>query len=129
MSCLFLIGRLLYGGFFLVAGILHFVRLAAMTPYAASKGVPAPRLAVLGSGVLAALGGLSIVLGAWPQQGVLLLVVFLVPVTLSMHNFWADRDPATRQVNQVQFEKNLPLLGGALMVLFVPPPWPLSLAR
>jgi putative oxidoreductase len=129
MDSLFLLGRALYGGFFLISGLRHFSQLNAMVPYAASKGVPAPKMAVLGSGLLAFLGGLSILLGLWPRWGVLLIAVFLLPVTFSMHNYWADRDPQTRQMNQVQFHKNLALLGAALMLLMVPEPWVLRLGR
>jgi len=129
MDYLFLVGRVLYGGFFLVSGLNHFSQLNAMVPYAASKGVPAPKLAVLGSGLLAFLGGLSILLGLWPRAGVLLLAIFLLPVTFGMHNYWADRDPQTRQMNQVQFHKNMALLGAALMLLMIPEPWVLSLGR
>lgn len=127
MEYLFLLGRVLYGGFFLFAGLGHFTGLATMTPYAAAKGVPAPKPAVLGSGVILVFGGLSIVLGLRPDWGVGLLVVFLVPTTVTMHNFWADTDPAARQVNQVMFMKNAALLGAALISLMIPEPWPLSL--
>lgn len=129
MSYLFLLGRILYGGFFLISGIRHFRQVGAMVPYAASKGVPAPRAAILGSGLLAALGGLSILLGAWPRWGVMLIAVFLLPVSLQMHNYWADRDPQTRQMNQVQFHKNMALLGAVLMLLMIPEPWALSVGR
>jgi putative oxidoreductase len=129
MNYLFFLGRLLFGGFFLLAGSRHFTRLAAMAPYAASKGVPFPKAAVLGSGLLAALGGLSILLGLRPKCGILLLAIFLVPTTIAMHNFWADRDPQARQFNEVQFQKNLALLGGALMFLLIPEPWVLSLGQ
>lgn len=129
MDYLFLVGRVLYGGFFLVSGLNHFSQLNAMVPYAASKGVPAPKLAVLGSGLLAFLGGLSVLLGLWPRAGVLLLAIFLLPVTFGMHNYWADGDPQTRQMNQVQFHKNMALLGAALMLLMIPEPWVLSLGR
>jgi putative oxidoreductase len=129
MSYLFLLGRILYGGFFLLAGSRHFTQLNGMVPYAASKGVPAPKIAVLGSGLLAVLGGLSIVLGLWPRCGALLIAVFLLPVSFAMHNFWADKDPQARQLNQVQFQKNMALLGGALMLLMIPEPWVLGLGR
>jgi putative oxidoreductase len=86
-------------------------------------------LAVLGSGVLLALGGLSILLGVQPKWGVLFLVLFLVPVTFTMHNYWADKDPQMRQNNEINFHKNLALLGAALMLLAIPEPWPLSLAH
>ncbi len=129
MDYLFLLGRILFGGFFVIAGARHFTRLSVMTPYAASKGVPAPKVAVLGAGLLAALGGASILVGLWPKCGVLLLAIFLVPVSFAMHNFWADSDPQARQFNETQFSKNLALLGGALMLLGVPEPWVLSLGR
>jgi hypothetical protein len=49
-------------------------------------------------------------LGAW------LLVLFLVPVTLMMHNFWAVRDPMMAQLPMAMFLKNVTMLGGALLV-------------
>ena len=42
-----------------------------MSGYAASKGVPAAELAVLGSGAMVALGGLSLLLGVKPKMGAL----------------------------------------------------------
>jgi uncharacterized membrane protein YphA (DoxX/SURF4 family) len=126
MEYLFLLGRILFGGFFLFNGYRHLTGVSAMAPYAASKGVPAPQLAVLGSGLLIAFGGLSVLLGLWPKWGVLCLALFLIPVSYTMHNYWADKDPAMRQNNQIQFHKNLALLGAALMLLAIPEPWPLS---
>ena len=122
----FLLGRILYGGFFIVAGVNHFRHTAMMTGYVASKGIPAPRLAVFGSGVLLLLGGLSIALGFRPTWGVAFLTVFLVPTTLSLHNFWADTDPSARMNNLVNFEKNTALLGAAWMFLLLPQPWVFS---
>jgi uncharacterized membrane protein YphA (DoxX/SURF4 family) len=124
---LFLLGRILYGGFFLLNAYRHFTRAAAMAPYAGSRGVPAPKAAILGSGVLLLLGGLSILLGVRPRLGILCVVLFLLPVTFTMHNYWADRDPQARQMNEVQFSKNVALLGAALMLLAIPEPWWLSL--
>src|SRR5262249_39627963 len=42
MKAPFLIGRLLFGGFFLYNGIHHLMKGRQMAPYAQSKGVPAP---------------------------------------------------------------------------------------
>ena len=127
MHYLFLAGRILYGWFFLLAGIDHFRRVEMMAPYAKSKGVPSPRAGVLGSGALIVLGGLSVLLGVRPVWGVLLLTVFLVPTTFLMHNYWADTDPSARQGNLTNFKKNIALLGAAWMFLLIPQPWPLSL--
>src|SRR5256886_6718917 len=66
--------------------------------YAAQAGVPAPGLLVPLSGVIAILGGLSVTLGYKAKVGAWLLVLFLVPVTLKMHAFWAVTDPMMRGI-------------------------------
>jgi uncharacterized membrane protein YphA (DoxX/SURF4 family) len=126
MDLLFLIGRVLYSLIFLMSGLNHFMQWEQMAQYAQSKGVPSPKLAVAGSGVLLLLGGLSVLLGFYPTIGLILLIVFLVPTTLLMHNFWAVEDPIQRQMEMVNFLKNLALLGAALGLLTVEE-WPLSL--
>ncbi len=126
MQYLFLAGRVLYGGFFLVAGIDHLRRVERMTPYTEAKGVPAPRLAVLVSGLVLILGGLSMLLGAYPTVGVGLLTVFLVPVSLVMHRYWAATDPMARQTDLTHFKKNIALLGAGWMLLAIPQPWMFS---
>jgi putative oxidoreductase len=125
---LFLLGRLLYGGFFVLAGINHFQNLAMLAGYAGFKGVPAPKVAVAGSGVLILLGGLSIMSGFQTTLGLICIVLFLVPVTLMMHTYWSDTDPQTKMQNKVNFQKNVALLGAAVMLQIVQEPWPLSLS-
>ena len=127
MQYVFLAGRLLYGGFFLLSGIDHWRYVNMMAPYAQSKGVPFARGAVRVSGLVIILGGLSLLLGVQPTCGVLLLTIFLIPTTVLMHNYWAAADPSGRQVELVNFKKNIALLGAAWMLLFIPQPWPLSL--
>uniref|UniRef100_A0A7C1JUB4 DoxX family membrane protein n=1 Tax=Caldilinea aerophila TaxID=133453 RepID=A0A7C1JUB4_9CHLR len=127
MEILFLIGRIVLGAYYLFNAFNHFRNLEMMTGYAASKGVPAPKLAVAGTGVLLLLGGLSILLGYQPTIGVLLIVVFLVPVAFMMHNFWAVQDPQMKMAEMVNFMKNIALAASALMFLAIPQPWPFSL--
>ncbi len=55
--------------------------------------------------------------------------MFLLPVTLIMHAFWADHDAARRSLNIVHFAKNFGLLGSTLMFAAIPRPWPYSLER
>ena len=122
MQYLFLAGRVLYGGFFLLAGIDHFRYVSMMTPYAASKGIPAPRLGVLGSGSFIILGGLSVLLGVRPTWGVLFLTAFLLPTSFLMHNYWTASDPSVRQLDVTNFKKNIALLGASWMLLLIPQP-------
>lgn len=133
MDVLFLIGRVLFGGYFIMSGINHFAQHTMMTQYSGSKGVPAPGLAVGGSGLLILLGGLSVLLGFWPEIGLWLLVAFLVIVTPKMHNFWAITDPNQKMAEMINFTKNVALIGAALMMLKATEaafgPWPFSLER
>jgi uncharacterized membrane protein YphA (DoxX/SURF4 family) len=126
MAGLFLLGRLLFGGYFVYSGFNHFVSTAMMAQYAGAKGVPSPEIAVLATGVLMLAGGTMILLGLWPHVGALCIVVFLAGVTPIMHNFWTASDAGARTADMMQFTKNLALLGGALGLLGVPRPWPFS---
>jgi putative oxidoreductase len=127
MEYLFLLGRVLFGGLWLYYGVRHFQNASMMAGYVASKGVPAARLAILVSGALLLLGGLSMLLGLYPTWGIACLTVFLVPTTLIMHNFWVDTDPSARMNNLINFHKNMALLGALWMMTLLPQPWVLSL--
>ena len=116
MDVIVLIGRILFAFLFLTSGYAHFAQRGMMVPYAASKGVPAAMTAVLGGGVLLLAGGLSVLLGVWADLGALLLVVFLVPTAIMMHGFWKETDPQARQMETVQFSKDLALAGASLML-------------
>ena len=108
------VARALFAAIFLGAGPSHFS--PAAIGYASSAGVPFASFLVPASGVLAFLGGLSVLLGWHARLGAALLVAFLVPVTLSMHAFWAVTDPMIAQMQYAMFMKNLGLLGGALLI-------------
>lgn len=127
MEYLFLVGRVLFAIFFLNSARGHFTNADMMAGYAASKGVPAAKLGVLGTGVLLLLGGLGIILGLWVQWALLCLVVFLVPTSLMMHAYWKVTDPAARMAERMNFLRNVALLGAVIMFYFIPTPWQLSL--
>lgn len=126
MNDLFLLGRVLYGGFFVVAGINHFQHLDMLAGFAGFKSVPAPKVSVMFSGLLILAGGLSVMVGFQPTLGVICIALFLIPVTFMMHTYWSDTDQNMKINNRVNFQKNVALLGAALMLLVVPQPWPLS---
>jgi len=126
-SAIFLIGRLLLGGFFINSGYNHFKSIDMMSAYAKSKGIPSAKAAVAFTGLLLAIGGLSILLGVYPRIGVIALVLFFVPVTFVMHAFWKVQDPQMKMGERVNFTKNVALLGAVLMLLSIAEPWPISL--
>lgn len=127
MKAPFLIGRLLFGGFFLQAGIHHFKEREAMAQYAGSKGVPLPDIAVTATGIMLTAGGASVLLGVKPKLGTLAIIGFLAGVSPIMHDFWKAEDPERRQNDMINFMKNVALLGGAMALMGMEEPWPASL--
>jgi putative oxidoreductase len=109
-----LLGRVLYSFVFIMAAPGHFK--AGTIAYAASTGVPMPNILVPLSGVIALLGGLSVLLGYRAKCGAWLLVIFLVPVTVMMHKFWGLPDPMAAMMQQIMFMKNISMLGAALLI-------------
>ena len=109
-------GRILFGLIFVLSSLGHFS--PGIIAYAADHGVPMARLLVPLSGVMALLGGLSVMFGFMARIGAALLIVFLVPVILTMHRFWGVADPNEAMVQQIMFMKNLSMLGGALLLAY-----------
>ena len=127
MRALFIVGRTLFGGFFVYSGVNHFQHAGALTQYAQAKGVPAAEEAVKATGALLIASGLSVMAGIKPRQGLAGIIAFLVPTTLQMHRFWEEADAQTRQVESINFSKNIALIGAALTAMQIDEPWPAGL--
>ena len=116
MDILLVIGRVLFALIFINSGIAHLTKLNDMTGYAQFKKVPAPKLAVIVTGLMLIIGALYIVFGVYADLGALLLAIFLVPSAFMMHNFWTIQDPQAKQGEMINFFKNLSLAGAALII-------------
>ena len=116
MDLILVIGRILFGGFFLMSGINHFTKLEAMTGYAKYKKLPAAKLGVLISGLMLVIGGLSVILGYYADLGALLLAIFLVLAAVIFHNFWKETDATAKQNEMLGFMKDIALAGAALIL-------------
>lgn len=110
------VGRALFAAIFVLSSFGHFTQKSI--DYAAQHGVPFAAILVPISGVLALVGGLSVLLGFKARIGALLLLLFLVPVTLAMHNFWAVTDPTQHEMQRIMFMKNLTMIGATLMLVY-----------
>jgi len=109
-----LIGRLLFAFIFLGAAPRHFT--SEGISHAAELGVPFASFFVPMSGVLAIAGALLVSFGFHAKWGAWMLVLFLIPVTLGMHQFWTIADPEPRRIQLAMFMKNVSMLGGALFL-------------
>src|ERR1035438_1422500 len=93
MKYIVLVGRILFSFIFIMTIMGHFSQ--QDISFAAAAGVPLASFAVPISGIIALLGGLSIAFGYKAKWGAWLIVLFLVPITIMMHNFWAAPDKMT----------------------------------
>jgi len=123
----FLLGRMLFGGYFIMSGINHFKQTKQLAKYAGAKGVPKPDAAVRATGAVLIAGGTSILLGLKPKLGTAAIVGFLAGVSPIMHDFW-NEDAEQRMNDMINFTKNLALVGGATALMAVEEPWPASIA-
>jgi putative oxidoreductase len=110
------IGRILFGLMFVIGSLAHFHGETVALAYA--NGVPAPEILVPLSGWIELVGGMSILLGFKARWGALLLIAFLIPDSFVMHHYWS-LNGAAADIQREMFVKNLGLLGGAMLVLYV----------
>ena len=121
------IGRMIFGGYFLYNGVIHFTHREDLAKDAASKGVPHPELAVAATGAALVFGGASIILGVKPNLGTGAITGFLATVSPIMHNYWQQKGQK-RTTEMHQFTKNLALLGGAMALMGTEETWPARLS-
>jgi uncharacterized membrane protein YphA (DoxX/SURF4 family) len=126
MKAAFLIGRLVFGGFFLYNGIHHLKERKSLAQYAETKNVPLADAVVATTGVVLMAGGVSILLGIKPKLGTAAIAGFLAGVSPVMHDFWRIDEPNQRMNEMINFSKNMALLGSALALMGIEEPWPAS---
>jgi uncharacterized membrane protein YphA (DoxX/SURF4 family) len=85
--------------------------------------IPWTPLLLLMATLFELVGGLSVLLGMKEKLGASLLVLFLIPSTILMHQFWFIEGPG-REVQLAHFLKNLAILGGLLMIILNAPSEP-----
>jgi len=84
--------------------------------YMSSKGLPFTEV-LLGLTILIELGGgLLIAAGWYARWAALAVFLFIIPTTLVFHNFWTF-EGMERQMQMIQFLKNLAIMGGLLYVV------------
>ena len=115
-STLMIIGRVIFGAFFVIAGIRNFLHFSDRMKLPTNYGwpLPAPLLA-LGFAVQL-LGGLALIFSVWTVAGALSLIAFLIGATPLYHNLFlfkgSERDPHL-YLTMV----NITLAGGLLLIV------------
>lgn len=116
-------GRLLTGSTYAVLGYGAFrepgprVEEAATLMAAIRNRVPLPigdTQVVRVNGAIQAACGVLLALGVAPRLSALVLAGAMIPTTLAAHQFWTVEDAGARKQQQVQFHKNMAMIGGLL---------------
>src|SRR6059036_625947 len=110
-------GRVMFALIFFLSGVVHFTdlnRFVALMPAA----IQFRTFWVMISAVVELVGATLIVTNRYPRLGAWLIVVFLVPVTITVHGVAILTAP-DRQMQQIQtsfFLKGVAMTGAALLI-------------
>jgi len=127
-TAIHVVGRVLFSMMFIMGGMNHLMKLNDTSAYAESKGVPAPKVLTVVSGLMITVGGVLVLLGWHRFIGAGLIAIFLFSTAMVMHAFWKETDPAARTNEMAHFMKDLAMAGAALLIAFYAPTvWPMSL--
>lgn len=115
-ATLVLIGRIVFGLFFVVAALRNTIHFKDRLPSPTNYGFNMPPALVVTGFAMQWLGGLSLLLGLYPVIGALILIAFLALAAGFYHNLFRfegkDRDP------HLYFTLvNITLAGGLLLVI------------
>jgi len=119
MNAVFLIARILFALIFTLSAVGHLTKADAMAGYAAYKGAPGGKFGVIASGVTMGLGALMVLFGIYGDIGALLVFATLIPISFYMHAYWKESDAQAKQTDQISFNKNVGLMGGALALFLL----------
>ncbi|MBI4502033.1 MAG: hypothetical protein HY700_12845 [Gemmatimonadetes bacterium] len=123
-------GRVVFAVALMVLSVGHFTSTEALVGYASAKKVPTPKVAVVVSGILIWAGAILIALGWHRFIGAGLVILFLLPVSFRIHDYWNATDPNMRMMDRIQFWKNIGFIGAALFfAVYSGPEWPMSLGH
>lgn len=116
-------GRLLLGGFFLVAGIANLVTPGSIRDHIDRMrgfGMPAPA-AAFWCGIALQFVGVALVLANYRADlGALCLIAFTLLATAIFHRFWQKTDPAQKRMSKLFLLSNLAIVGGLLLLVRAP---------
>ncbi len=110
-----LFARIFLGILFLVSGGMKVAGFSTVVGYAAAKGLPFPAASIALAAAIELAGAAMLFLGYRARLASFVLFLYLIPITLIFHNFWASHG-VEAQMQMVNFLKNIAIMGGLLMV-------------
>lgn len=127
MDILLLVGRILYGCYFVILGGSYIKSSARLSRREGLRSLPYPRILVYVCALLAILGGIGIIIGSHMNLALAAIILMLVFTSLRLHDYWNADTPEAIAIEMSLFLKNIALLGAALMMYSILSPWAYSL--
>lgn len=115
-----LVGRILLGGMFVVAGLRHVMIVPVLTTAVQARGLPFPQAVVLAGTGFQIVAGLALALGFFVAWAALGLILFTAVASLMLVNFW-DKQGEERVALTNAFQTNIGLIGGLLLAATLTP--------
>jgi putative oxidoreductase len=115
VSILWILGRLLLGGLYVMGGIKHFFIMPAVLEMMKARGVPAPKLVLIAGSFFQIICGLLFVLGISVPLAATGLIIFTIAASIMLLNFWDLESGPAREGLMNAFYTNIALIGGLLI--------------
>lgn len=109
------LARPLLASMFLAGGIDALRNPEARVEAVRDAGLAEPERLVQVNGATMLIGGLALATNRLPRLSSLALAGTLVPTTYVGHAFWKETDPSAKAMQQINFLKNVSMLGGLLL--------------
>ncbi|NOT40120.1 MAG: DoxX family protein [Alphaproteobacteria bacterium] len=114
MTAFATLGRILLGLYFLAAGagkIMSPIPVEQVAHMAAS-GIPSAELMFVAAGACETIAGICMVLGLHTRLVAILLALFCVLASVTLHAFWKEPEGHEKLVQMIMFLKNMSTMAG-----------------
>ena len=115
-----LVGRILLAVLFIWSGFGKLTGFEGVVAGIAGKGLPMPTLLAAAAVAIELGGGILLAIGFKTRWVALVMGLFLIVITPIYHDFW-DATGGARMGQEINFMKNVCILGGMLMVYALGP--------
>ena len=109
------VGRVALVAVFIKSGLEKLIDPSGLAGMLGAKAFPMPKALAYAAGVVEVVLGILVAVGFQARIAAFGLFAFTIVATLIAHNYWDMTGPA-RRANEVNFWKNVAIMGGLLMV-------------
>lgn len=111
-----LLGRVLLAVLFLPSGVNKLLHLQDTIGAVSQAGVPYAQIAAPLAAAVETVGPILLIVGLLTRWAALMLIVFTAAAAYFFHHYW-DMSGAARMSNQINFWKNVAVIGGLLYMV------------